>query len=131
MMERITKRDGLLVHTINLGDFESQNVLHRLAEYEDSGLEPYHISGILSDNHKIIEECKRLKSENSKLKRLLDDKEYTTLEKCWYKYYTGKQGDRKHLELKLVCTECHYVWDRQGYAFNYCPNCGRQIVQEG
>lgn len=71
MIERLTKRDGQLVHTVYIGDFGTQNVLHRLADYEDSGLEPYHIPGILSDNHKIIKECRKLKFENAKLKGLL------------------------------------------------------------
>ena len=59
----------------------------------------------------------------------MDKREYTTLEKCWYHYYTGKQGKREHHEIKLVCTECHCVWDTQGYAFRYCPNCGREILE--
>lgn len=71
MIERLTKRDGLLVHTTHIGDFGTQNVLYRLADYEDSDLEPYHISSILSGNRKIIEECRKLKLENAKLKRLL------------------------------------------------------------
>lgn len=57
-------------------------------------------------------------------------KEYAVLEKCWYRYFTGKQGKREHRKIMLICDECHYVWDTQAYAFNYCPNCGRQIVQE-
>lgn len=55
--------------------------------------------------------------------------EGTTLKKCWYQHYTGKKARRKHLEIKLVCTECHYVWDRQGYAFSYCPGCGRFVTE--
>lgn len=57
------------------------------------------------------------------------DKEYTTLLKCWYRYYTGAKSKRKHLEMKLVCTKCHYVWDTQAYAFRYCPNCGRAVLE--
>lgn len=53
----------------------------------------------------------------------------TTLQKCWYQYYTGEKARRKHLEIKLVCTECHYVWDRQAYAFSYCPGCGRCVIE--
>lgn len=60
----------------------------------------------------------------------MPEKEYTALEKCWYRYYTGKQGKREHLKIMLVCTECNCAWDTQAYAFNYCPNCGRQIVLE-
>lgn len=59
----------------------------------------------------------------------MDKREYTTLEKCWYRYYTGKQGKREHHEIKLVCTECNCVWDTQGYAFRYCPNCGRKVAE--
>lgn len=55
--------------------------------------------------------------------------EYTTLQKCWYQYYTGEKTRRKHLEIKLVCTKCHCVWDRQGYVFSYCPGCGRCVVE--
>lgn len=55
---------------------------------------------------------------------------YTTLEKCWYHYYTGRLGKTEHRKIMLVCAECHYVWDTQAYAFSYCPNCGRQIVEE-
>lgn len=55
--------------------------------------------------------------------------ETTTLKKCWYHYFTGKQHKRKHLEMKLVCTECHYVWDIQGFAFHYCPGCGRYVME--
>ena len=54
---------------------------------------------------------------------------YTTFEKVWYRYYSGKKGKRKHLELKFFCTECRHVWDRQAYAFRYCPWCGRQVVE--
>ncbi len=57
-------------------------------------------------------------------------REYTTLEKCWYHHFTGKQGKREHHEMKLVCTECHYVWDTQAYAFRYCPNCGRPVEEK-
>lgn len=46
-------------------------VLNRLAEYEDTGLEPYHIPGVLADCHKLVEMCKELKDESSKLKCLL------------------------------------------------------------
>ena len=35
-MERLTERDGLIVHSKFKGDFASQNILHRLAEYEDA-----------------------------------------------------------------------------------------------
>lgn len=55
--------------------------------------------------------------------------DYTTLKKCWYRYFTGRQGGKPHFEIKLVCTECHNVWDRQSYAFAYCPGCGRQVVE--
>ena len=34
-MERLTKRDGLTVHSVFDGDFASQNIIHALAEYED------------------------------------------------------------------------------------------------
>lgn len=70
-MERLTKRDGILVHPIFRGDFGSANILERLAEYEDTGLEPYHIPSFISDNKKLIETCKKLQSENAKLKMLL------------------------------------------------------------
>lgn len=53
----------------------------------------------------------------------------TSFKKVWYKYHTGKEGKRKHLELMFVCTECHYVWNRQAYAFKYCPGCGKYIVE--
>ena len=36
MMERLTKRDGLVVHSVFEGDFASQNILHALADYEDA-----------------------------------------------------------------------------------------------
>lgn len=55
--------------------------------------------------------------------------EGTTLKKCWYQHYTGEKARRKHLEIKLVCTQCHCVWDRQGYAFHYCPGCGRCVME--
>ena len=55
--------------------------------------------------------------------------ELTTLQKCWYHYYTGEKHRREHLVMKLVCTECHYIWDTQGYAFHYCPGCGRYVVE--
>ena len=35
-MERLTERDGLIVHSKFKGDFASQNILHRLAEYEQA-----------------------------------------------------------------------------------------------
>ena len=35
-MERLTKRDGLVVHSVFEGDFASQNILHALADYEDA-----------------------------------------------------------------------------------------------
>jgi hypothetical protein len=35
-MERLTERDGLIVHSKFKGDWGSQNILHRLAEYEDA-----------------------------------------------------------------------------------------------
>lgn len=54
---------------------------------------------------------------------------YTTLQMCWYQYHTGEKFRRKHLEMKFVCTECHYVWDRQAYAFCYCPGCGRRVSE--
>ena len=34
-MERLTERDGLVVHSKFKGDFASQNILHKLADYED------------------------------------------------------------------------------------------------
>ena len=55
--------------------------------------------------------------------------EYTELQKVWYKYYTGNKVLKKHLTLKLVCTSCHYVWDTQGYAFNFCPGCGKRVTE--
>lgn len=55
--------------------------------------------------------------------------ETTMLKPCWYHYYTGKKAQKEHLAMKLVCTECHYVWDTQGYAFHYCPGCGRYVVK--
>ncbi len=35
-MERLTERDGLIVHSKFKGDWGSQNILHRLADYEDA-----------------------------------------------------------------------------------------------
>ena len=35
-MERLTKRDGLVVHSVFEGDFASQNISHALAYYEDA-----------------------------------------------------------------------------------------------
>ena len=64
MMERLTKRDGILVHTVYLGDCGTANILDRLAEYEDTGLQPYHISDVFKDYHKLVD-------ENTELKRLL------------------------------------------------------------
>ncbi len=63
-MERLTKRDGILVHTVYLGDCGTANILDRLAEYEDTGLQPYHISDVFKDYHKLVD-------ENTELKRLL------------------------------------------------------------
>ena len=54
---------------------------------------------------------------------------YTTLQEVWYQHFTGIKGKRKHLELKLVCTECHCVWDKQAFAFHFCPGCGKKIVE--
>lgn len=34
-MERLTMRDGLCVKTVFSSDFGTQNILHRLADYED------------------------------------------------------------------------------------------------
>ncbi len=72
-MVRFTKRDsdGLLVHIVFKGDCGTQNIMHRLADYEDSGLEPEQISSILSDNKNLIETCKKLQAENSGLKMQL------------------------------------------------------------
>lgn len=53
----------------------------------------------------------------------------TTLKKVGYHYFTGKKGKREHLEMKFFCTECHYVWDKQAYAFRYCPGCGRYVME--
>lgn len=53
----------------------------------------------------------------------------TSFKKVWYKHHTGKQGKRKHLKMMLVCTECHYVWDTQAYAFSYCPGCGKYVME--
>lgn len=53
----------------------------------------------------------------------------TTLEKVWYHYFTGHKGKREHMELKFACTECRYVWDKQAYAFHYCPGCGRYVME--
>lgn len=55
--------------------------------------------------------------------------ETTTLQKCWYHYYTGKQNKREHLEFKLFCTKCHLIWDKQGFAFHFCSGCGRYITE--
>lgn len=52
----------------------------------------------------------------------------TTFKKIWYHYFTGKKGKREHLVLKFACTECRYVWDKQAYAFHYCPGCGRYVM---
>lgn len=60
---------------------------------------------------------------------VLTTAEMTTLQKCWYQYYTGEKCRREHLVMKLVCTKCHYVWDTQGYAFCFCPGCGRRVVE--
>lgn len=54
---------------------------------------------------------------------------YTTLQKVWYCYHTGNKGKRKHLELKFACTNCRHVWDKQAYAFNYCPYCGLRVTE--
>ena len=35
-MERLTKRDEILVKTVFIGDYASQNILQQLADYEDS-----------------------------------------------------------------------------------------------
>lgn len=53
----------------------------------------------------------------------------TEFQKVWYHFFTGKNGKREHLELKLLCTKCNHVWDRQAYAFRFCPNCGRRVVE--
>ena len=53
----------------------------------------------------------------------------TSFKKVWYKHHTGKQGKRKHLKMMLVCTECHYVWDTQAFAFSYCPGCGKYVME--
>lgn len=52
----------------------------------------------------------------------------TTLKECWYSYYTGEKYKRKHTLMKLVCAECGCAWDTQGYAFRYCPGCGRCVM---
>ncbi len=90
MMERLTKRDGILVHTIYLGDFGTANVLERLAEYEDTGLQPYHISDVLKDHCKLIDKCKNIMDENTELKRLLK----SSIEHI------------KMLSDNICCTEC-------------------------
>lgn len=56
-------------------------------------------------------------------------REHTNLKKAWYQYYTGNEKPRKHFEMKLICTECMCVWDRQAYSFNYCPGCGRIVYE--
>lgn len=55
--------------------------------------------------------------------------ESTVLVECWYIYFTGRKNSKKHLEMKLVCDKCHRVWDRQGYAFAYCPGCGLPVSE--
>lgn len=104
MVERLTKRDGILVHPVYLGDFGSANVLERLAEYEDGGLEPYHIPSILSNNHKIIEKCKQLQSENSNLKLTMCKKEniMKLLESCYDDYCKAFDN------LPCGCEACPY-----------------------
>lgn len=70
-MERLTKRDGILARPAFLRDYGSANILGRLADYEDSGLEPEQISSLLSDNKNLIETCKKLQADNSRLKMQL------------------------------------------------------------
>lgn len=77
-MERLTKRDecGQALFAKSANDYEFPieavaDVLNRLAEYEDSGLEAYHIPGVLADCHKLVEECRNLKAKNSRLKHLI------------------------------------------------------------
>lgn len=54
-------------------------------------------------------------------------KEVTSLQKCWYHYSTS--GTKIRSEMKLVCTHCHCVWDKQAYVFHFCPGCGRFIIE--
>lgn len=53
----------------------------------------------------------------------------TALRRCIYRYVTGNKGKRKHTVVKLVCTRCSRVWDTQAYDFQYCPGCGRLVLE--
>lgn len=47
-----------------IGDTEYTNeVAERLYAYEKEGLEPYHIRGVLSDCHKLVEQIRTLKKK--------------------------------------------------------------------
>lgn len=43
-MERLTERENLIVHTKFVSDYGSQNILQRLADFEDTGLEPEEVA---------------------------------------------------------------------------------------
>lgn len=53
----------------------------------------------------------------------------TVFKKAVYVYYTGKQGKRKHTEVKYFCNNCRHVWDRQVSAFHFCPGCGLPVLE--
>lgn len=55
----------------NMLGYEAVPILETIETYEDTGLEPYHIPDVLTDCHKLVEECRKLKVKNSRLKRLL------------------------------------------------------------
>ncbi|MDE6148587.1 MAG: hypothetical protein K2F81_00615 [Ruminococcus sp.] len=81
-MEKLIERQGLKVYAKFKGDYGSQNILQRLADFEDIGLEPKEIEQ-LKENYEAERECsdktaknwaessKALKTENAKLKSQL------------------------------------------------------------
>lgn len=67
-MERLTERDGILVRSRLSGDFATQNILQRLAEYEDAeeqgllhkaplkdGMPIWYIQNMFEEDYRIAE----------------------------------------------------------------------------
>lgn len=114
-MERLTEKRADLweacdncceKHCDNCGFIDK--ALDKLSAYEDSGLEPYHIPGIIADNHKIITICKQLKAENANLRQLLK----LAVEDM--KNIAEKSINRCSLcfkpKYREICTCCNFRW---------------------
>ena len=76
-MERLTERENLIVHTKFAGDYGSQNILQRLADYEDAGLTPEEIiqnKSIINDlTRAVCSKDKKIKKLSELLKKAVDD----------------------------------------------------------